>query len=51
MDLATLINTLRDRGNELNSWSGVETNIESVSELIGSNESGTWKLELKVKNP
>lgn len=47
MDLAQLISELRNRGNQLNSWYGVETNVESVSELLGEN--GEFRVELKLK--
>lgn len=47
MDLAQLIYELRNRGNQLNSWYGVETNVESVSELLGEN--GNYRIELKIK--
>lgn len=49
MDLAELIRTLKERGNQLTSWYGVETNVEAVGELEGSNETGQWKINLKLK--
>lgn len=47
MDLAQLITELRNRGNQLYTWYGVDTNVESVSELLGEN--GKFRVELKLK--
>lgn len=46
MDLGTLINTLRDIGNNFTSWYGIETNIESAELKC---EDGKYSVELKVK--
>lgn len=46
MDLATLIQELRFRGDQLTSWHGVKTNVDEVSELKGEN--GNYSVELKV---
>lgn len=46
MDLGTLINTLRDIGDQFASWYGIETNIESAELKY---EDGKYSVELKVK--
>ena len=46
MDLATLIQELRLRGDQLTSCHGVKTNVDEVSELKGEN--GNYSVELKV---
>ena len=46
MDLGTLINTLKDMGNNFASWYGIETNIESAELKC---EDGKYSVELKVK--
>lgn len=49
MNLAQLIRELKLRGDMMSSWDAVATNVESVSELKGSMDTGKYWVELKLQ--